>query len=238
MADPETILAEQKEYYRARAPEYDDWWFRRGRYDGGADHTKAWNTEIAIVENALAEILPVETALELACGTGNWTRHLAAGVGRVTAVDTSPEVIAINRKHVAAGNVEYLEADLFQWQPTESYDVVFFGFWLSHIPSATFDEFWDKVAGCLTPGGRVFFVDSDWKKNAGLLGQPVVGSERRITEGEEMVQRTLADGRNFHIVKNYFEPEALMETLAAWGWRGWIKSSDNFFIHGSLSLTD
>ncbi|MBT3553399.1 MAG: hypothetical protein HOO19_08745 [Rhodospirillaceae bacterium] len=30
MADPANILAEQKDYYRARAPEYDDWWFPCG----------------------------------------------------------------------------------------------------------------------------------------------------------------------------------------------------------------
>jgi len=26
------LLGEQKRYYAERAPEYDDWWFRRGRY--------------------------------------------------------------------------------------------------------------------------------------------------------------------------------------------------------------
>lgn len=35
--EPRKILEEQIEYYRARAAEYDDWWFRRGRYDRGAD---------------------------------------------------------------------------------------------------------------------------------------------------------------------------------------------------------
>jgi hypothetical protein len=29
------LITEQLEYYRARAVEYDDWWERRGRYDGG-----------------------------------------------------------------------------------------------------------------------------------------------------------------------------------------------------------
>ena len=27
------VLREQKRYYAARAPEYDDWWYRRGRYE-------------------------------------------------------------------------------------------------------------------------------------------------------------------------------------------------------------
>ena len=29
------ILQDQIEYYRARAGEYDEWWFRTGRYDRG-----------------------------------------------------------------------------------------------------------------------------------------------------------------------------------------------------------
>ena len=28
----ERVLAEQRRYYRERAPEYEDWWFRRGAY--------------------------------------------------------------------------------------------------------------------------------------------------------------------------------------------------------------
>ena len=31
------LLAEQRSYYRARAPEYDEWWQRQGRYDRGVE---------------------------------------------------------------------------------------------------------------------------------------------------------------------------------------------------------
>ena len=34
--DEQRVIAEQVAYYRARAPEYDDWFFRRGEYDHGA----------------------------------------------------------------------------------------------------------------------------------------------------------------------------------------------------------
>ena len=46
-------LAEQQEYYRARAGEYDEWWFRRGRYNRGADLTALWFADAAEVERAL-----------------------------------------------------------------------------------------------------------------------------------------------------------------------------------------
>src|SRR5205823_11347237 len=97
---------------------------------------------------------------ELACGTGLFTRHLAPRVDRATAVDASPEVLAINRSRVASVNVEYIEADLFAWTPPGRYDAVFFSFWLSHVPQDRFDAFWKMVAGALGPGGTAYLIDS------------------------------------------------------------------------------
>ncbi len=69
------LLAEQARYYRERAGEYDDWWFRRGRYDRGADANARWFADAAEVEDALERFQPSGQVLELACGTGLWTRR-------------------------------------------------------------------------------------------------------------------------------------------------------------------
>ena len=37
-------------YYRERAPEYDDWWFRRGRFDRGEEANARWFGEAACAE--------------------------------------------------------------------------------------------------------------------------------------------------------------------------------------------
>jgi len=42
MSDEE-LLAEQRDFYRARAPEYDEWWQRRGRYDRGVELGAEWD---------------------------------------------------------------------------------------------------------------------------------------------------------------------------------------------------
>jgi serpin B len=47
------ILDDQIAYYPARAGEYDEWWFRTGRYDRGADFNAQWPAETAAVEAAL-----------------------------------------------------------------------------------------------------------------------------------------------------------------------------------------
>ena len=41
------LIQEQIAYYRARAAEYDDWFFRRGRYDRGRDFNEQWTGELA-----------------------------------------------------------------------------------------------------------------------------------------------------------------------------------------------
>ena len=42
--------------------------------------------------------------------------------------------------------MNYVVADLFDWQADAGYDAVFFSFWLSHVPRSRFGEFWLLLA--------------------------------------------------------------------------------------------
>jgi 2-polyprenyl-3-methyl-5-hydroxy-6-metoxy-1,4-benzoquinol methylase len=221
----EGILAEQIAYYRARAPEYDEWVLRQGRYDHGEEHRRRWIDELTTIEAALAEAGPAGDVLELACGTGVWTQSLAARAARLTAVDASPEVIALNRARVQNASVRYVEADLFSWQPREQYDFVFFAFWLSHVPEERFDAFWALVRAALRPSGKVFFADS-------LAAPEGTASDQTLESGGTM-ERCLNDGRSFRIVKVFHEPPRLAARLRALGWNAEVKATPTFFLHGS-----
>ena len=107
------LLAEQRAYYQARAPEYDEWWQRRGRFDRGPELAEEWNREVAQVAAALETFGATGDVLELAGGTGWWTARLARTAGHLTVVDSSPETLELNRKRVARPDVDYLVADLF-----------------------------------------------------------------------------------------------------------------------------
>jgi SAM-dependent methyltransferase len=216
------LLDEQLAYYRARAAEYDQWWFREGRFDHGPAHRAAWLAEVATLEAAFRAAGPHGEALELACGTGLWTRHLAAVATRVTAVDASPEVIALNRARVASARVDYVLADVFAWTPDRAYDFVLFTFWISHVPPARFEEFWALVRRALRPGGRVFFADNL---------RPAPGPPA----GATVERRRLNDGREFDIVKVYHDPPALERRLAALGWHATVTTTPRFFIHGTAT---
>lgn len=222
-----TLLANQVAYYRARAPEYDDWFLRKGRYDRGPEHRAEWFGEVATIEAVLRRTVRRAEVLELACGTGLWTRHLAEHNARVVAVDASPEAVAINRNRVRATNVEYVVADLFSWVPTATFDTVFFSFWLSHVPPTRFDEFWTIVGKALKPQGLAFFVDS-------LLEQSSTARDHARLNRSGIVRRRLNDGREFEIVKVFYEPPPLKRKLSELGWGGWVRSSGKFFLYGAV----
>ena len=195
-------LEEQKRYYAARAPEYDDWWWRRGRYALDAERQRAWFADIAEADAALEAFAPLGDVLELAAGTGIWTRKLVRLADRVVAVDSSRETLALNTPEA-----EQVVADVFAWQPQERFDLCFFSFWLSHVPEERFDEFWTLVRSALRPGGRVFLVDS------GSGDRAHTGTDQ--ADGEET--RTVSDGRAFRIVKRRWEPAALAARVSPLG---------------------
>src|SRR5258708_12781403 len=69
-------------------------------------------------------------------------------------------MLALNQARVGGERVRHVLGDIFEYEPDRAYDVVFFGFWLSHVPIERFADFWNMVGRCLGPSGRVFFVDS------------------------------------------------------------------------------
>jgi 2-polyprenyl-3-methyl-5-hydroxy-6-metoxy-1,4-benzoquinol methylase len=223
---PPPILAEMAAYYRARAPEYDEWWQRQGRYDRGPETNARWFAEIAEVLTDFDAFAITGEVLELAPGTGNWTQQLLRTAATITAVDASPEMVAINRARVQSDRVTYILADLFTWQPDRQYDAVCFGFWLSHIPLERIDAFLCKVASALRPGGKLFFVDNRREATATSPDQQLPAVNSQLTT------RKLNDGRTFEIVKNFFEPTALAAQYQAAGLQVTVKTTANYFLYG------
>jgi demethylmenaquinone methyltransferase/2-methoxy-6-polyprenyl-1,4-benzoquinol methylase len=212
------LVSEQKRYYAERAPEYDDWWYRRGRYELAPDALARWQADVAEAESALDEFAPRGRVLELAAGTGIWTRRLVRLADRVVAVDANAETLALNTREA-----ELVRADVFEWEPAEHFDLVFFSFWLSHVPGERFDEFWSRVRAALEPRGRVFLVDS------GAGDTAHTGTDR--SDGEET--RSLADGRTFRIVKRRWRPDELVERVAPLGFALDLRDSVNgHFLYG------
>lgn len=190
------LLEEQRTYYNALARDY---------FDGALD--LPGGNEL---DEALDRFRPAGSVLELACGPGTWTPQLLQHADEVTAVDASPNMLAIAASRVGddRARVRFIEADLFTWRPDQKYDVVFIGFWLSHVPDERFEAFWQTVADSLRPGGRVFFADDGYRTPDELI------------EGQEssVIQRRIPDGTTYQIVKVPLDPVLLERDLRKLGW--------------------
>lgn len=224
-------LAEQLAYYCARASEYDEWWLRLGRYDRGTEHTSQWFMEGAEVAAALDAFNPAGDVLELAGGTGIWSENLLIHADSLTVVDGSQEMLLLNAARLQSPKASHIQADLFDWQPTRRYDAVFFGFWLSHVPPERFDAFWQLVARCLKPGGRFFFLDSRREGTS-------TAKDHQLPAQESTTHlRRLNDGREFHVIKVFHQPDELAARLRQSGWQTEIHHTQNYFIYGSGTLS-
>jgi len=232
MADElEWILDQQSRYYEDRAPEYDDVWFRRGRYDLGPDGNRRWFAETARLQAAADAFAPTGEVLELACGTGLFTERLVRRAGRLTAIDASAAAIAINRERLCDPSIRYIQADLFAWEPPRgtTYDVIFSSFLISHIPPARFEEFWGRLGRWLTPGGRVFFCDDV----ASEFDRPSNPGEDAEDGPDFAHHRRLSSGRRYTIVKVFHDPAELTEALARLGWFADIRATGDEFFYGT-----
>jgi SAM-dependent methyltransferase len=193
-SDLDHLLGEQVAYYRALAPDYLD----QGLDLPGGD---------ALTE-ALTAFQPRGSVLELACGPGVWTGQLLRYAADVTAVDASAEMLAIAAARVSTERVRFIQADIFAWRPDRRYDVVFFGFWLSHVPAERFASFWSLVADCLKPQGRVFFADDAYRTPDELVEGP----------SSSTIRRQIPDGTAYRIVKVPHQRGDLEKRLQRLGW--------------------
>ena len=219
-------LDEQVEYYRARAPEYDKWFARSGRYDRGAEASRRWSAEVEEARAVLDQV-PIDgvEVLELAGGTGIWTERLVARAGHLTVVDASPEMLERNKQRLARRSslVEYVVADLFEWEPERPADALVAAFWVSHVPRRVLDSFLARVAGMLKPGGALFFLDSRREQSSTALDHTLP------REGDEVMVRKLDDGREFHVVKNFWGPGELVERCLAAGLEVAVTQTATYF---------
>jgi demethylmenaquinone methyltransferase/2-methoxy-6-polyprenyl-1,4-benzoquinol methylase len=208
MMSTDALLAEQIDYYRAGA----------GQYDRPYEEYEPLQRLLTLVDD-----LPVAgDVLELACGTAQWTPMLAARARSVTAVDVSAEVLDIARARTPFPNVQFVQAELFEWRPPRRYDTVFFGFWLSHVPPARLPDFWDTVAAMLAPQGKAIFIDD---------GPAVAASEEDVADGPvPTVLRRLDDGSRYRIVKVFHDARTLGGDLAALGWTAQVRTVGDHIV--------
>jgi len=212
-------------YYEARAPEYDDWYLRRGRYSRGPIHDAAWNAELDAAGRWL-DALPIGGQIvELAAGTGWWS-PLLAGKGELSLYDAADAPLDHARDRLVAHHLRAHIHTRDAWtEPERQVDALFTGFWLSHVPRERLDAFLAVARRWLRPGGTYAFIDS--------LPDPQSGAQDHPTPAGDRSVRRLADGREFEIVKVYYQPAELEAALGRAGFdAAEVTTTGRFFLLG------
>ena len=110
--------------------------------------------------NFLLRHLPpsCEEALEIGCGKGEFSRRLAATSGRVLALDLSPEMIRIARRHSTGfPQIDFQIADVMSYDlRPEHFDCIASIATLHHLP---WRESLLKMKAALKPGGVLLILD-------------------------------------------------------------------------------
>jgi ubiquinone/menaquinone biosynthesis C-methylase UbiE len=190
-----------KEYYDARAPEYDDWYTGVGRFAERA--RPGWDAAVAALEQAIQGLPPART-LDVACGTGFLTRHLA---GEPTGLDQSRRMLEIAHGRVPRGRFVRGDATRLPFEDG-SFHRVFTAHFYGH----------------LDPSARAAFLSEAQRVAPELI---VVDSAVRPDHArEERQQRVLNDGSCFEVYKRYFDAPGLAAELGS----GTVLHANEWFV--------
>lgn len=118
-----------------------------------------------------APLSSAATVLEVGCGAGFAARYLKGRVGSFCGVDYSENLIHYARVHNSGPQVEFVAADIKDFQPQRSFDVIFAIGLLHHLDDL--DSMLENVVHLLKPGG--WFV-----ANEPHPGNPLISVARRI----------------------------------------------------------
>lgn len=201
-------------YYAARAPYYDAVYLKPERRD-----------DIAFLSAHLPRRFRDREVLELACGTGYWTQHLATSATRLVATDGTAEPLAFARLRPGTESVEFRLADAYALpRDLGMFDGAFAGLWFSHVPVEARVAFLQGLHTLLKPGARVILIDNN---HAQLRDFPVVETD---AAGNTFQSRQLNDGSVHRVLKNFPTQPELVALLADFGDQIAFADLDNFWV--------
>ncbi|MDH3890726.1 MAG: class I SAM-dependent methyltransferase [candidate division Zixibacteria bacterium] len=185
--DPELL-----NYYSARAPEYEQIYYR---------DVPQRQMELAAEVSRLRRLVQGCSVLDIACGTGYWLEKMSQTAEQIAAVDISREMIEQARQKETACPVDFVRGDIYDLPfNSDLFDRVTLGFWFSHHPRQQYDDLFNTLLAYMKENGSIWMIDNN--PPAEGLRHNSVGSDRH---GNNLIKRRLDSGREYTIIKNYFD---------------------------------
>jgi ubiquinone/menaquinone biosynthesis C-methylase UbiE len=177
-----------REYYEARAREYDDWYLGTNTFAGYI--RPGWDDELDVLRRAIESLPPVRT-LDVACGTGFLTRHIR---GDVVGLDQSPTMLEVACERVPAAEFRLGDALDLPFDH-HSFDRVLAGHFYGHLEEPDRTRF---LAEARRVAPELVVIDS---------------ARTEETPANVMDQRVLSDGSRWEVYKRWFTAEELADGL-------------------------
>jgi ubiquinone/menaquinone biosynthesis C-methylase UbiE len=175
-------------YYDRRAPEYDDWYLGTGLF--AARVRPGWHEEVEALRACLRAV-SMRSVLDVACGTGFLTQHMA---GHVVGLDQSLSMLQIARGRLPGGCV--LQGNALRLPfPAGAFECLMAAHFYGHLDHTMRARF---LAEARRVGQRVLVIDAAWRDEV---------------LPEEVQERVLLDGSRHTVYKRYFTPAQLAAEL-------------------------
>jgi SAM-dependent methyltransferase len=182
--------------------------------------------ELDWLRERIISVLEGHKVLELACGTGFWTRDIMYTAKSVLATDINPEMIAMAKlRALDPAIVSYRVVDAFDL-PADLGDItaVFIGFWWSHIKREQQERFLGKLRAAFGKDLVLVLADDCY----------VEGHSNTIArtdlEGNTYQIRTAQDGQRYELVKCYNTDSYLRKKLATSAREIKLKRGDYYWL--------
>jgi ubiquinone/menaquinone biosynthesis C-methylase UbiE len=191
-----------KQYYAAWAQQYERIYAKPER-----------QADLRILEEKIPALLRGRRVIEVACGTGYWTQHIAQTASFILATDLSGEPMEVARsKELPEDKVRFAIADAFDLPAaTGPFNGAYAGFWWSHLRHSECRPFLQSLRRCLSPGATVVLMDNRYVEGSST---PI---SRTDEEGNTWQARTLPSGEAHDVLKNFPTEAELMKQVEGFG---------------------
>jgi len=191
------MSADMVKYYSDRAKEYEQIYEWRD-----PDRQE----EQGRMGEEMRKALNGRSVLDVGCGTGYWTQRVSTITEKITGIDINEAVLDIARSKKYGCPTTFHLMDAYDLEfPARSFTGALASFWLSHVPREKMGSWLEALHRVLEPGAHVFIADNTFIEGVGgkLITKPGDPNTYKL--------RTLNDGSQHLIVKNYPTPHELVE---------------------------
>lgn len=191
-------------YYAQRAASYDEIYQRPAR-----------QADQASLFEQVAQLAKGHDVLELACGTGYWTKTLATQANSVLALDINQDMLQMAQaRQLPAEKVSFALADIYNLPASlneRKFSLCFAGFWWSHVKRSEQEAFIAQLKARVGANCQLVLIDNSYVDGDSV---PIA---RTDAEGNTYQIRDHVDGGKTDIVKNFPSDSALRKRFANLG---------------------